>query len=64
MNETAEEALIRELKEEMNLDIVYEDSDVIVINKPVGLVVHPAHGLRAQHVHEPKAGIPLHRLAQ
>lgn len=26
------------------LDIVYEDSDVIVINKPQGMVVHPAHG--------------------
>jgi len=26
------------------LDIVYEDSDVVVINKPQGMVVHPAHG--------------------
>ena len=26
------------------LDVVYEDSDVIVVNKPVGLVVHPAPG--------------------
>ena len=26
------------------LDIVYEDGDVIVVNKPVGLVVHPAPG--------------------
>ncbi len=26
------------------LDIVYEDSDVIVVNKPVGMVVHPAPG--------------------
>ena len=26
------------------LDVVYEDSDVIVINKPVGMVVHPAPG--------------------
>ena len=29
---------------EMKLDIVYEDQDVIVINKPKGLVVHPAAG--------------------
>ena len=29
---------------EMKLDIVYEDEDVIVINKPKGLVVHPAAG--------------------
>jgi 23S rRNA pseudouridine1911/1915/1917 synthase len=28
----------------MNLDIVYEDSSVLVINKPQGLVVHPAPG--------------------
>ena len=26
------------------LDVVYEDEDVIVVNKPVGLVVHPAPG--------------------
>ena len=29
---------------QMKLDIVYEDDDVIVINKPKGLVVHPAAG--------------------
>ena len=29
---------------EMPLDIVYEDGDVLVINKPKGLVVHPAAG--------------------
>ena len=27
-----------------SLDVVYEDSDVIVVNKPVGMVVHPAPG--------------------
>ena len=26
------------------LDVVYEDEDVIVVNKPVGMVVHPAPG--------------------
>lgn len=30
--------------EDIPLDIVYEDSDVIVVNKPRGLVVHPAAG--------------------
>lgn len=30
--------------EQMDLPIVYEDSDVVVINKPRGLVVHPAPG--------------------
>ena len=29
---------------EMPLEIVYEDDDVLVINKPKGLVVHPAAG--------------------
>ena len=28
----------------MDLDIVYEDKDIIVINKPSGLVVHPGSG--------------------
>lgn len=32
------------LPEKMDLNIVYEDSDVIVINKPKGMVVHPAPG--------------------
>lgn len=30
--------------EDMNLDIVYEDDDVIVVNKANGIVVHPAIG--------------------
>jgi 23S rRNA pseudouridine1911/1915/1917 synthase len=30
--------------EEMPLNIVYEDDDVLVINKPAGLVVHPGCG--------------------
>ena len=31
-------------KEDIPLDVVYEDSDVIVVNKPSGMVVHPAFG--------------------
>ena len=31
-------------KEDIKLDIVYEDSDIIIINKPQGMVVHPANG--------------------
>ena len=44
------EVTIPEVKEteivptEIPLDIVYEDEDVLVINKPKGLVVHPAAG--------------------
>ena len=30
--------------ENIPLDIIYEDDDIIVINKPKGLVVHPANG--------------------
>ena len=30
--------------ENIPLDIVYEDNDLLVVNKPKGMVVHPAHG--------------------
>ncbi|MDE0581821.1 RluA family pseudouridine synthase [Planococcus sp. A6] len=30
--------------ENLNLDVVYEDEDVLVVNKPKGMVVHPAPG--------------------
>ncbi|WP_296317291.1 RluA family pseudouridine synthase [Winogradskyella sp. UBA3174] len=30
--------------EDMPLDIVYEDDDLLVVNKPAGIVVHPGHG--------------------
>ena len=32
------------LPENIPLDVVYEDRDVLVVNKPAGLVVHPGHG--------------------
>lgn len=68
---TAESLAFR--PEAMVLDIVYEDEALIVLDKPVGLVVHPApghwsgtllNGLLAHHasaVHLPRAGI-VHRL--
>lgn len=34
-------------KENIPLDIVYEDSDIIVVNKPSGMVTHPAVGNRS-----------------
>lgn len=34
------------LPENIPLDIVYEDSDLLVVNKPKGMVVHPAAGNR------------------
>lgn len=57
----------------MALNIVYEDEEVMVVNKPAGMVVHPAagnwsgtllNGLLAHHdaaKHLPRAGI-VHRL--
>ena len=59
--------------EDIPLDIVYEDDDILVVNKPTGLVVHPAAGNRSGtllngvlHHHPgaefvPRAGI-VHRL--
>lgn len=32
------------LPENIPLDILYEDQDILVVNKPKGMVVHPAHG--------------------
>ena len=39
-----EEEEIKAIPEKMDLDIVYEDDDVIVVNKENGIVVHPAIG--------------------
>ena len=40
-----EEAKQVELKaQDIPLEILYEDSDIIVVNKPKGMVVHPANG--------------------
>jgi 23S rRNA pseudouridine1911/1915/1917 synthase len=59
--------------EDIALDIVYEDDDILVINKPAGLVVHPAVGHQSgtllnallHHIPDivnvPRAGI-VHRL--
>lgn len=59
--------------EDVSLDVVHEDKDVVVINKPPGLVVHPAAGNWSgtllngmlfhypETAHVPRAGI-VHRL--
>ncbi len=39
-----QEEVLSASPEKMNLDIVYEDDDVIVVNKANGVVVHPAVG--------------------
>jgi len=40
--ETVEDAGL--VAQDIPLDVIYEDSDLIVVNKPKGLVVHPAPG--------------------
>lgn len=35
---------IEAIGQDLHLDVVYEDSDVIVVNKPKGMVVHPGPG--------------------
>ena len=42
---TVEEATdVETMPEDIPLEILYEDADLIVVNKPVGMVVHPAPG--------------------
>lgn len=44
---TLEEVKPKEIElkaQDIPLDIIYEDEDIIVVNKPKGLVVHPANG--------------------
>jgi len=62
-----------DLPETIALDIIYEDDDLLILNKPAGLVVHPGagnqngtlvNGLLAHNVEQknlPRAGI-VHRL--
>lgn len=35
---------IEAVAQEIDLDIVYEDQDLLIVNKAPGMVVHPAHG--------------------
>ncbi len=39
-----EPELLKVEPEDIPLDTVYEDDDVLVVNKPAGMVVHPGHG--------------------
>ena len=42
-----EEVIAKEIElkaQDIPIDIIYEDSDIIVVNKPKGMVVHPANG--------------------
>ena len=45
--EIPEEKPLNAEKENIDFEIVYEDSDLIVINKPQGLVVHPCSSTRS-----------------
>lgn len=67
------EAHSDDLPENIPLDIVYEDDDLVIINKPVGMVVHPGAGNRTGTLvnallyhypaqsHLPRAGL-VHRI--
>ena len=71
--QSVQEYDLSEAGEEIPLEIIFEDDDVLVVNKPVGLVVHPGAGmpngtlLNALIYHDeslallPRAGI-VHRL--
>ncbi|MBE8182217.1 MAG: RluA family pseudouridine synthase, partial [Candidatus Portiera sp.] len=64
---------IHDLPQESELAVVYEDDDMLIINKPVGLVVHPGAGnpdntllnyllaYRSEQKDLPRAGL-VHRL--
>ncbi|HCC08038.1 MAG TPA: RNA pseudouridine synthase [Clostridiales bacterium] len=38
---------MRAVPEDITIDIVYEDEDIIIVNKPQGMVVHPSPGHRS-----------------
>ncbi len=42
--ELPEEEPLRLVPEDIPLDIIYEDEHLVVVNKPAGMVVHPARG--------------------
>ena len=42
--EIPEPQVMDAVPENISLEIVYEDNDLLVVNKPKGMVVHPAHG--------------------
>ena len=48
------------LPQDIPLDVVYEDGDVIVVNKPVGMVVHPAPGAPGRDAGK-RSALPLRR---
>ena len=35
--------------ENISLDILYEDKELLIVNKPAGMVVHPAHENWEEH---------------
>ena len=57
VNIKEEEKIISATPEKMDLNIVYEDDDVIVINKPNGMVVHPGNG---NYLHTLANGLMYH----
>ena len=49
--------------ENIPLDIVYEDEDLLVVNKPAGMVVHPGHGhFEGEDAKDERMGVLVHRI--
>ena len=44
--EIPERSALETLPEDIRLSIAYEDDDLLVVDKPAGMVTHPAHGAR------------------
>ncbi|WP_049237625.1 RluA family pseudouridine synthase [Moraxella canis] len=71
--EAIQDSHSEDLPENIDIDIIYEDEAVIVINKPAGMVVHPGAGNRTgtlvnallyhfpNQAHLPRAGL-VHRI--
>ena len=71
--EAVHESHSEDLPENIDIDIIYEDEAVIIINKPAGMVVHPGAGNRTgtlvnallyhfpKQAHLPRAGL-VHRI--
>ena len=42
--EAVQQELLTDVPQDLDLDVVYEDEQLLLVNKPAGLVVHPAAG--------------------
>jgi len=51
VSEVIERAVLRPVSDpSVAFDVIYEDEDLIVVDKPAGLVVHPGPDIRTTHL--------------